>query len=41
MRANQVPSYIIHRRPFRETSLIIDAIAQGYATHRPSGWHWY
>lgn len=30
MRAMQVPSYIIHRRAFRETSLIIDAIVQGY-----------
>ena len=30
MRAMQVPSYIIHRRAFRETSLIIDAIVQGF-----------
>ena len=30
MRAMQVPSFIIHRRPFRETSLIIEAIAHGY-----------
>lgn len=30
MRAMQVPSYIIHRRAFRETSLIVDAIVQGY-----------
>ena len=30
MKALQVPSYIIHRRPYRETSVIIDAIAAGY-----------
>ncbi|NQZ12707.1 MAG: DNA repair protein RecO [Algicola sp.] len=26
----QVPCFILHRRPFRETSLIIEVVAQGY-----------
>lgn len=30
MKAHQIPCYILHRRPFRETSLIIDVVAKGY-----------
>jgi DNA repair protein RecO (recombination protein O) len=30
MKAHQVPCFILHRRPFRETSLILDVVALDY-----------